>query len=220
MPYKKSYSKKSRYSKYSKYGNTAYTVSKRALQIALMTKKLLNVEYKIIDTQLSLAAISTTANILQLTNIAQGTSDITREGNQIKISSIQFKYYMEINASTTATALRFILVQDKQTNGAIYTPGDLLEDASPTDVIVSPNNLGNKFRFRILYNKVHTLSQNGSRMQYKEFYKKVELPIRYDGNAGTIADVNTNSLSMFIVSDEATNTPIIDMFVRLRFIDN
>ncbi len=216
MPYKKKYTKKS----YKSYAGTAYNVSKKALTIALMTKKLLNVEFKQIETPIQTQAVSTTATIIQLTNILQGNSNLTRDGDQIKLTALLFKYFYVINSSATSTALRVMIVQDKQTNNAIYTIGSLLEDSTADDAIVSPLNLNNKYRFRVLYDKVHIVNISGSQKGYRKIFKKLDLKIRYGANAGTIADVRSDSLSIVLISDEATNTIVLNGHCRLRFVDN
>ncbi len=41
-----------------------------------------------------------------------------------------------------------------------------------------------------------------------------------NGNAGTIADINSNSLYLVCFSDQATNTPTFQAYVRTWFVDN
>ncbi len=161
MPYKKKTYKKNNYKKYAKYGSSAYTVAKNALTVALLTKKLLNVEFKIIDTQLTSQAISTTANIMQITNISQGTTDSSRDGSQIKLTKLYYQIKGTMNPSATSIALRIMIIHDKQTNSAIHNASDVLEDVTTQDAIVSPLNLNNKYRFKILYDKRIQLSNTG-----------------------------------------------------------
>jgi hypothetical protein len=41
-----------------------------------------------------------------------------------------------------------------------------------------------------------------------------------DSNAGTVADIISNGLFIFQLSNEATNTPTVNHNIRIRFIDN
>lgn len=212
VTYRKKYKKykkgKSKYKK-SNYGNTVRII-----------KKFLNVEYKLIDVSQTATAISATPSVIQLTNCQQGDAITNREGNQIKITRILIRYTVTINSSATSTFLRCILVLDRQTNGAQYTAGQLLQDVTVGDLVVSPLLLGNKYRFKILYDKVHRLQDVANQIVYKEIFKSVNLPIRYVSNNGDITDLTTNSLSFLICSTETTNTPAVTFYSRVRFIDS
>lgn len=223
MAYRYRYRKKRRFYKkrtYKRSGNKYINYGLKALKIAQYLKSVLNVEFKEHNVQATAEALPTTGIITQLTNIAQGDTKSTRDGDQVKLTQIYVNGIIQKHASATATSVRILLVMDKQTNGAIYTLADLLEDTSASDNIVSANNLDNKFRFKVLYDKVFNVSNSGeSRRKYKIF-KKLPIKIRYDGNAGDITDITSWSLSLVAIADEATNTPGHTFFARLRFVDN
>ncbi len=221
MSYKRSYKKKS-YSRpgYVRCGKMVASDAQKALAMAKYLKGIVNVEFKNHDQQVTAIAQANSALIRQLTNIAQGDTTNTRDGASIKIVSISFNYTINMNASATGTAFRVMLVLDRQTNEAIYTAGDLLEDTTPDDVIVSPYNLNNASRFRVLYDKVHVFSINGRFVGNFKFYKKLNLKLRYDNAAAAITSLTQSSLSLLTVSDEATNQPSLTSFIRLRYVDN
>ncbi len=222
MPYKRYYKKRNKKCPRPMFGKADKYVAHKALWLGRKALKMLNVEYKFHDVQLTGSAISTTATILQLTNISQGDTGQTRDGLQLKVASILLRIRASVNESATKSSLRCILVHDKQTNGAIYTTAAILRDVTITDAIVSPYELDNKFRFRILYDKVVNLvPSNDSAIQMIDYYKRdVEMRIRYSGNAGDITDIPSSSLSLLLISTEATNTPSVTAFVRIRFVDN
>ncbi len=216
MPYKK----KRRKPGYGSCAKMVYGDAQKALKVALGVKRLLNIEIKNFDVQQTGTTLNSTPSIQQLSNIPQGDTTITRDGAQCKVIGIDFKYLMNQNASATLTFVRIMLILDKQTNQAIYAAGDLLEDVTTTDAIVSPRNLDNKRRFTVLYDRVHTFQDSGtSTVNVKKFIKK-DLILRFDGSTPSIADLTQNSLSLFQVSNEPTNAPAITSFVRLRYVDN
>ncbi len=201
-------------------GKMVYSDASKALAMAKYLKSVVNVEYKNFDTQTLASAIGQTPAIVQLSNIPQGDTTITRDGASVKIVSLRFAYFVEAHASATNTVLRVMLVCDKQTNQAIYIAGDLLEDVTANDAIISPRNLNNSRRFRVLYDRVHTFSNTGKQMAYYSKNIKLQLKIRFDGSTPSIADLTENSLSSMFVSNHASNTPSVSHSVRLRYVDN
>lgn len=223
MPYKKRYKKrynKNFYDRNIPRVQSAMNVASKALVIATAVKKLVNVEYKFHDVQVTSTAITDTPTIIELTNIPQGDTDITRDGAQVKLVRINIKYSILINVTAASTQVRCMLVHDRQTNQAIYTATDLLADATNIDNITSMLNLDNKYRFQVLYNKVHTLSNVGRNNSYSEVSKQLNLKIRYDGSTPDITDLTSSSLSWLVVGNQATSDPIHTFFSRVRYIDN
>ncbi len=176
-------------------------------------------EKKKIDTD-SADPSSNTVNITPISLVAIGDTASDREGNKIVLSTLQLKYTVKQSVSATATRIRVMLVLDKQTNGVIYTAGDLLQSTAIGTAIVSPLNLDGAFRFKVLYNKVHTLSSEGSVVQYSEMFKNINISARYTSSGADIANVLSSGLSIVHMSDESSNTPTISWFSRVRFIDS
>ncbi len=213
--------KPSRYTKYKKYGMISLSVANKALNIALKIKRLLNVEYKFVDTQQTPAVGITQAGIFQdLPLTAQGTTVSTREGDQIKLMSLYLNYFGSMSASASASTVRVVIVHDKQPNGASATNSQIWDDATANDLIISPANLGNKYRFKVLYNKLHQMSISGNQNFRGSKYMKLAMPVRYSASAGTIADITTNNIQLWFISDEPTNLPAVRSFLRLRYVDN
>ncbi len=221
MSYKKGYQKSSMYQRpsYKSCAGMAYTDAKRALVVARGVKRLLNVEIKNFDTKEQTVAIIDTPLITQISNIPQGDSTNSRDGAQCKVLGIELNYVIFHNASATGTIVRVMVICDKQTNQAIYSAADLLEDASIIDNLMSPYNLNNKHRFRVLYDRRHNLSSTTASITVKKFIKLKTL-LRYDASTSAIADLTQNSLSILKVSNEVTNDPSWNMFCRVRYVDN
>ncbi len=131
-----------------------------------------------------------------------------------------FNYIISQHATAVNTQMRCMIVHDKQTNEAIYTAADLLQDVTVSDSIVAPRNLDFGRRFQVLYDKVHVFSDSGSTNTVKKVYKKLNIKLRFDGSTPSIADLTQSSLSLFLISNEPSNTPLITFFVRLRYVDN
>ncbi len=234
MPYNKSYRRyNKRYKRrtrnyhsrsrkgYLGYAGIAVSTASKALAVAYGIKRLMNVEFKFHDVQSTSTAITSTPLIVQLTNIPQGDTSETRDGAQVKITRIQIKYKIDSNPTPFVTLIRVMLIHDSQTNQAIYAATDLLEDITQHDAIVSMLNLDNKYRFSVLYNKVHYFGNaNGSNGTYKEIMKDMDLRIRFDASTPDITDLTSSSLSLLFVSTATTNTPLLTLFSRIRYVDN
>ncbi len=223
MPYKKNYRRryrKDRTSRYLGYAGSAAATAAKALIIAQGVKKLMNVEYKFHDKQNTSTAISDTPIILQLSNIPQGDTDITRDGAQVKCTRLSCKYFITTSPDALSTIFRVMIILDRQTNQAIYSIADLLADVTTLDNLVSMNNLDNKYRFHVYYNKVHSFSNVGHNASFHEFNKELNLKLRYDASVPDITDLTSNSLSMVVISNQPTNTASFTLFSRLRYVDN
>ncbi len=223
MPYRRNYRRRNnrrrapRYGYFGRAGNDATT----ALRMAGKALALINPEYKNIDANTTSSAVSTTPVITQISNVAQGDSRITRTGDSIKVSRIDVRYQAAMSSSATSSAFRIMLVLDTQTNGAIYSSGNLIQDTTATDAILSFNNLDNRARFRVLYDKQHYMSDNGNQWARGEIHiTPKDMHLIYGGNSGDITDLNTKSLSLFSVLDEPTNVPALSIRSRVRFLDN
>ena len=215
--YRKRRYRSRRYGYFGKAGSDA----QKAVRMAGKALSLMNVEYKHHDVQISATGVSTTPIITELTNLSQGDTSSTRDGDSIKATAIMLRGICAISPVASTSQYRVMLVQDKQTNGALFTPADLLEDTTAGDNLISPLNLDNKYRFRVLYDKLHTLSVNGGNESIKwSKYINLNQHFRYGSNAGTIADLNTNSLALVTISNEPTNTPNQTVYSRLRYVDN
>ncbi len=227
MPYKKRYTKKrqivrhhkSRFNRYAGYAGTAMSTATKALILAQGIKKLMNVEFKFHDVQLTSSIITQTPIITQLTNIPQGDTDITRDGAQVKLTRLDIKLAIEVASAAFSTVVRVIVVHDKQTNQAIYAGTDLLADTSPQDNIVSSLNLDNKYRFQVLHNHVYAFSNAGVSMRYITIRKELDLKLRFDASTPSIADLTSSSLSILMCTNQS-GSPTVTMFSRIRYVDN
>lgn len=218
------YAKKSRYNKKRPYGRSTHVkkysrFGRQLVKDVAILKGLLNTEFKYSEGRYSNTIDSTTVTQAQgLAGLTKGDGASNRDGNQVRIKSIQLKIAGEINASATSTRLRCILVIDKQANGVAPTLANIL--SLNTAYIDSFRDLDFRKRFVILRDFTMLLDSNNEQAQM-DVYKKVDIKVVYDAsNNGDITDISTNSIFMFFVSDEAVNLPTVTSSYRIRYIDN
>lgn len=180
-------------------------------------KSVINVEKKYSDLNATIAP-STTPTLVLLNGLQLGDTSTTREGQTIKMFSVQLKLVGTINSAATTTNVRVIIFRDKQPNGAAPTAANILANSTG---INSPLNITYGRRFLVYCDKQRTLSINGTEGMKMWIYKRLKFHTQYTtGNVGDITDISTNSLYALIMSDQATNTPSVAYYFRIRWIDN
>lgn len=180
-------------------------------------RRLVNVEKKKADFENS-GTISTTAgNPLNPTNIGQGDTDQTRDGNSILVNGLLLKSTFTKNASATASRVRILIVLDKQQTPDTAPSYTDIIDPTFTDQILAPLNNETVGRYTVLMNRVITLDSNKPKRTMQKYFR-LNHHVRYNGTASS--DVQKGGLWVLIVSDEATNAPSYTVQSRTYFYDN
>lgn len=192
-------------------------------------------ELKHIDTYQAGVSIPT-AGVLQLLNgVIEGDSSVTREGNDITLTSVQFRLQFSTNAADLSSMLvRMIVFYDQQANGAAPTVATLLDTSVITPIYLAPYNHNYQKRYRIVYDKlitatpqtvnttvggVTTLNNPIERVIKKK--RKLGRVVKYnDNNTATITSIVTNSLYVLYLSDNNTNQPTVFAGYRVYFKDD
>lgn len=208
--------RKSYFSRFKGFARGVGTVARLARDVNYL-RSVVNVEKKYIDIITNTTATQTGAFVL-LNGCQTGTTAITRNGQSIKIVSIYINTLCSINTSASTTYIRAVLLLDKQPNGATPSQLDVFKNSSS---VLSPLNISNSKRFKILAELRTTLSINGREMSRMKRFKKCRIHVEYNtGNVGDITDINTNAIYLYYMSDQSVNNPVFDFTSRVRFIDN
>lgn len=162
--------------------------------------------------------------------IPQNTTESGRLGRKCIIKQIMFKYNILKPKATDplfgSDTIRVVMYLDKQANGAAATVTDILEGNN----FLEFNNLANRGRFKILYNKVHKINGNayggdvaGGEQPTIEvngsFYKKCHIPLEFSGTTGVLTEIKSNNIGLMLLSRNGTNTKVsFQSRIRLRFI--
>lgn len=181
-------------------------------------------ETKFIDVTPSFT-LSTSSNAFVATPVLlngciQGTEATQRLGRKITMTSLYVKGALQFAPTGTLGGyVRIAVVHDKQSNGT--APG--ITDVFLSNDLNSPNNLTNSDRFtKVADFESGIVSANGDCVAPIEFYRKLMLETAYNtGNAGTVADIASGSLYMFICNNGnfTTTAPTIRLQSRVKFLD-
>lgn len=215
---------------------------KRGPTTKTLSKKVRHIENNLIELKFKDEYAATTAipaassqvfNGFQL--MQQGDTASTRTGNVIQAVSIIFRFAIStLDTLVRSTRVRVTVFWDTQANGAAPTAGTVYDTSVVTDTTVAPRNQQNINRYIFLWDKIVTLNLMMALVTTpasgvvantvsvtKDFVKHIKLSrqIRYDGNAGTIADLRSNVLYIAFTAAQVTNTVVEDFSARLYFRD-
>jgi hypothetical protein len=168
-----------------------------------------------------------------LNEVAQGAAENERVGRKMTITDLLIHFQLRVTTSTTASAVadsfRYIVYVDKQANGAAATPGQILEAGGAGVDIRCFRLLENASRFRILYDKIHSIESNGGgvgaadnsvpKARHFSVYKKLKLPIEFSGATGAIAEIRSNNIGVLILSTNAAANCVTGYTARIRYTD-
>ncbi|UOF78642.1 capsid protein [Circoviridae sp.] len=194
--------------------NAAYAAAALALRNVRYIKGLVNSETFHQDNTVSATAITSTGLIFPITSIGQGDGAGQRTGNSILLRNFMMRARLTRNASSVTTVVRFMIIQDKQ---QISDTSPAISDVLQSVSVDSPLNTSSLGRFKVLYNRTILLDANKP-MWHKETYRKLYTHIRYNGNAGT--DIQRGGLYCLFISDQPTNSPLLDFYLRTGYHDN
>lgn len=218
MPYKRPYKKRTYKRKAPTRGQAYGGAVSQLYKDVKMLKNLINVEFKRAD-QTASTTSSTAGNTILLNGLQKGDDFQNRDGRQVRIKSVQVQLRVTMAAAATTTCFRYFILLDKQPNTTGFAMSDVLDTAVAGGVDAF-RQLSNRKRFVILKQQRLVLdSDDPSRVI--QFYKKLDLKTIYDdSDTGAIADVTTNALYLYMMSDQGANVPTVIYNARLRFIDN
>lgn len=159
------------------------------------------------------SSVTTTPVISFLNTVAQGTTDQTRVGDVIKITSIWMRFLLTVG--DTIQFVRLILFQWHP--GTTPVAGDILQDTSnPTN---SPYNVDAKPSYRILWDRTFPMSTTGDtavRVITYNFRKAIRKTTFFAGSS-TSAQEN---LYLFSASDSGIGpNPTLNLYARVNFHD-
>lgn len=209
-------------------------------------------EMKYFDTELAQTAITavtttwpagtmkdpTTFNTLVVPVV--GAAINQRIGREIKVLKIKIRGEFAVGTQATQAVadngsnIRYMVVQDMQTNAAQMTGAQLQTDYSGPEVTIGGfQNLNNFGRFRVLKDKqiqfsnanmagsptAADLVQSGFRRPFKCNIKfKIPIKMRFNAtNGGTIADIIDNSFHFLAGTDNTNLGPTVSYACRVCY---
>lgn len=201
-------------------------------------------EKKFIDTAISGVAQSNPVTpgvikpSLYLCNgVLQGTDYNQRIGREFRMCSWHIRLNFSQNANyPISQVIRVMLVYDKQPNAVQVLSSDILRAVSALVNVQSFNNLDNRDRFKVLYDKNIQMNANGSGItlgpladnNYRTKFKKCWLPVVNNNTGTAIGSITTGAMWLLLIGNYAAPPipgtdpdyrPNVEGQVRIRFYD-
>lgn len=208
-------------------------------------------EFKFKDTdltQLTLNSGSGNAQLFLCNGLKLGTAAFNRIGNKITMKALYWSItfgvktlFPDITSANqthvTNIPMRFMVVYDKQSNGAAFTLADLLSNVVGVDNTTSrtidqnsANNLNNRERFIVIADKRFNLQSGGPSTKIIKKYKRLNTSVAYKSGAtvGDITDITSGAVYALYWRDgpipNFTENPTVDVaadgLMRLRYSDD
>ena len=136
----------------------------------------------------------------------------------MQFTSVQIKLLARAHTAGDHSLLRVMIVQDRQTNGALPAIADVLDKVTEFAIINSPLKLTNKFRFRVLCDEYIEVNDNGHDSVLLSKYVKLNVKTRYTDNTNAVTDINTNSIFVIVIGSVALGD--YNWISRMRFTDS
>lgn len=183
-------------------------------------------ETKYIDIPLNGAvAITNAVPLTYLMNgLVKGDDINQRNGNSayMKYITLNINLYTSNNAFHNGNSVRIMLVKEKPCLGTALSLTSLFGTTTPYPWTTFENIQRDwKKRFKIFYDRI--FSVDGITWQRDiRIRKKLNFTSNYArGNAGTVADIDTNSLALLILTDNSTaNNHWIRFEAQIQYEDN
>lgn len=193
------------------------SLAARAYKMVRQLKKDTRPEYKSIDTT-GVTTVGTAGSVFVMNICARGDDINNRDGRVITCKSLAINLDFTANPiATLDTQFRVAIVHARNVDGLSPAFTDIF---TATD-FVSQRNLSNRSEYRILMDKVITLSPDSYAKKNIRVYKRFNIKTIFNaGTAGTVADVETGGIFFFFFSSDNVNLPTMAGTYRLRFIDN
>jgi hypothetical protein len=177
---------------------------------------MINAEKKHFDTAVS-ESPGSTPSLTCLNLIAQGDSDVTRDGLSVRFKALQLQ--LNINLNSTAPAFDiFRVVMFRHYQPAAVSPTNALVMATAS--INSFTNYHARGLFEILYDKSFNLAPGTAVSVTDTAEFKLDDVTRWNSSGATAADLDNNGYWIMTWGVENTNKCTIGWQTRMLFYDN
>lgn len=184
--------------------------------------------------------LDTTGSVQCLNLIRVGSTFNNRIGRKVQLKSIYLNGFIYNNAVNSGYSMcRFLVVYDRQANGANPTYGDVItsldQGTTTSSTVYDGINLNNRDRFKILLDKrvitpalaagvvTGPSMVTGEEFRISEFrsLKGLDTQFKADSSPAVIGDIATGSLFLMTIGSQPAATGWgATMNIRLRFTDN
>jgi hypothetical protein len=175
-----------------------------AAQVVRLSHELKNLSASVIN-----ASIAATYTPYPLNLVTQGTNANDRTGRRIRMERLLLTFDWVLNPSAPRDEYRVLVVYDKESRGSAPALSDVLTNTASTNAsLISSYNQDNANRFVICFDKAehktatvcyHSADSFSAAARWSHAISVPPNVHFYNTSAGTIADVDSGSLYMFVI---------------------
>lgn len=149
--------------------------------------------------------------------MSQGDARDTREGNKITVRSLAMRFNVKLGAlEADGTSVRLLVVYDRRPLGADAVVTNMLW----ADDILSLYNTAPEYRGRFQFLADRTIQFSAQEGEWNDkFFIRRNFTIEYNGNAGTVADVEKGNFLVVGLSRGNAAAIDIDFSFVFKFTD-
>lgn len=202
--------------------------------------KALKPESKFFDTDIAGTVDNTPTYTIDLLKLDQGLTPSTRVGDEIDITSMHFRFYVQAASAATTTPytrVRILAILDKKPQLSIpqiYSATATQSVLAQASTEGQKNIIETRTRFRILkewnFDIANSLAVNGGSAMLQgrhfNFYHKFKKPMRSRFSSGNVASGYTNLHETNVINIVGYSTssglglvPVVVGFVRISYTD-
>lgn len=162
--------------------------------------------------------ISTAGSVTSVSEVPQGDTDTTRDGDMIQVSSMNYRY--SVQSADSENLIRIIFFQ-WHTSLAVPGVTNVLNIPVGYEELAMYETDQAGHEFKILYDQTHALNaQYSGAVDQRVFIGKVQIPrkkVQYRGGGLN----GSNKVYALIISDSvAISHPTIKLVTKLNYMDN
>lgn len=174
-------------------------------------------ENKYSDITSTLASLDYNGQSVDVSSVAQGTTDSTRIGDQLKPTSLRLAYWL--NGESFSSIVRVIVFRWLPDTGlGVPSVANILQHYGSALGVLSPFIHDTRSQFNILYDKVHKVSNSGgSELVHVDATIKTAKLIQY--NAAGVTGLG-RIYAIFITDRVLATSCTALVHARLNYIDN
>jgi len=165
--------------------------------------------------------------LTELNCIRQGSTFYNRIGSKLQIQSVRVSFDLTTTSAASAFAYtaRYILIYDRQPNGAFPAIADILGINDSGVSAAQPYasiNIANRSRFSVIRDKVVEFDTAKNIISHVDEFCPFKCDVEYKANAGNIGDISTGAIYLLCFNGGGLGspTPIISNIIsRIRYLD-
>jgi len=154
---------------------------------------------------------------VRISTPAQGDAGNQRDGDIVQNLSIAFIGHVTQHATAVNTRFRLVCILDRQNNGVFPTRLDVFT-LDELDTFMN-FNADNRKRFKVLIDRTYYMGDATKTEHHIQLFKRLSGNQRYRLGTDADAAAGKNSIWVYVISDEATNVPTVNLDSRFVFRD-